>query len=72
MMGIDKYKAKHHKWRISEATLLTTALIGGFLGGFSGMHLFKHKTKKVYFHVVFTLATLIHFAVLILLLYKGG
>lgn len=27
--GIDKYKAKKAKWRISEATLLTMAAVGG-------------------------------------------
>ena len=27
--GIDKYKAKKAKWRISEATLLLLAVLGG-------------------------------------------
>ena len=27
--GIDKYKARHDKWRIPEATLLLLAAIGG-------------------------------------------
>ena len=30
--GIDKYKAKKAKWRISEATLLTMAAVGGSIG----------------------------------------
>ena len=29
MYGIDKYKAKEAKWRISEATLLLLAVLGG-------------------------------------------
>ena len=29
MYGIDKYKAKKAKWRISEATLLLLAVLGG-------------------------------------------
>lgn len=29
LYGIDKYKAKRGKWRISEAMLLTMAVIGG-------------------------------------------
>lgn len=29
LYGIDKYKAKKNQWRISEATLLTMAAIGG-------------------------------------------
>ena len=32
LYGIDKYKAKKNKWRISEATLLTMAAIGGSIG----------------------------------------
>lgn len=42
--GIDKYKAKHNKWRISEATLLLLALIGGSIGAWSGMKAWRHKT----------------------------
>ena len=34
LYGIDKWKAIHNKWRIREATLLITALIGGSLGSF--------------------------------------
>ena len=34
LYGIDKWKAIHNKWRIREATLLITALIGGSLGAF--------------------------------------
>lgn len=30
--GIDKYKAKKGKWRISEATLLLMAFWGGCIG----------------------------------------
>lgn len=29
MYGIDKWKAKHSKWRIPEATLLLMAVLGG-------------------------------------------
>ena len=32
LYGIDKYKAKKNKWRISEATLLMMAVIGGSIG----------------------------------------
>ena len=30
--GIDKYKAKKGKWRISEETLLLMAFVGGSIG----------------------------------------
>ena len=42
--GIDKYKAKKERWRISEATLLMMAVIGGSIGAWSGMRLWHHKT----------------------------
>ena len=44
LYGIDKYKAKKGKWRISEATLLTMAAIGGSIGAWAGMRLWRHKT----------------------------
>ena len=44
LYGVDKYKAKKNKWRISEATLLTMAAIGGSLGAWAGMRLWHHKT----------------------------
>ena len=44
LYGIDKYKAKKGKWRISEATLLMMAAIGGSIGAWAGMRLWHHKT----------------------------
>ena len=42
--GIDKWKARHSKWRISEATLLGLAVIGGSIGAWLGMKVWHHKT----------------------------
>ena len=42
--GIDKYKAKKERWRISEATLLLMAVIGGSIGAWVGMRIWHHKT----------------------------
>ena len=42
--GIDKYKAKKAKWRISEATLLLLAVLGGSVGAWMGMRVWHHKT----------------------------
>ena len=44
MYGIDKYKAKKAKWRISEATLLLLAVVGGSIGAWMGMKVWHHKT----------------------------
>ena len=51
LMLIDKYRAKKKMWRISEATLLSVAAIGGSLGSLLGMYAVRHKTR----HVKFTL-----------------
>ena len=44
LYGIDKYKEKKNQWRISEATLLTMAAIGGSIGAWVGMRIWHHKT----------------------------
>jgi len=49
--GIDKWKAKNHRWRIPEDTLLSLAGAGGSLGALLGIYAFHHKTK----HKKFTL-----------------
>lgn len=43
--GVDKWKAIRRKWRISEATLLMLAAIGGSIGAWLGMNVWNHKTK---------------------------
>ena len=43
--GIDKWKAKKSKWRVSEATLLGLAVIGGSIGAWLGMKTWRHKTS---------------------------
>ena len=49
LFGLDKYKAKKGKWRISEATLLMMAVIGGSIGAWAGMRLWHHKTMHMKF-----------------------
>ena len=44
--GIDKWLAEMRYWRISEATLLTWAAVGGTPGAYAGRRMFRHKTRK--------------------------
>ena len=44
LYGLDKFKAKHSKWRIPEATLLGLAVLGGSIGAWLGMKVWRHKT----------------------------
>ncbi|MCI8893141.1 MAG: DUF1294 domain-containing protein [Lachnospiraceae bacterium] len=49
VMGLDKHRAKVHKWRVSEKTLFLLALLGGSAGSVLGMYTFHHKTRHRYF-----------------------
>lgn len=49
LYGIDKYKAIHQNYRISEKALFMIALIGGAYGAYAAMYLFHHKTRKLKF-----------------------
>lgn len=55
VMGVDKFRAQRHKWRITERTLLLLAAVGGALGGCLGMLLFRHKTRHTLFRWSFPL-----------------
>ena len=59
MYGIDKWKARKSKWRISEATLLLMAAIGGSVGAWLGMKVWHHKTlhKKFRYGIPLILIT---------------
>ena len=37
LYGTDKYKAKHHYWRISEKTLFALTIAGGGVGALIAM-----------------------------------
>ena len=49
MMGIDKNRARKRLNRIREKSLFTVAIIGGSIGSYVGMQVFRHKTKHVSF-----------------------
>lgn len=70
LYGVDKYKAKRGKWRISEATLLAMAIIGGSIGAWTGMKVWHHKTmhKKFTIGVPFVLVLQVAFAIYFLIM----
>ena len=67
LYGLDKYRAKHGMWRISENILLGLAWLGGGLGAALSMGLFRHKTRKTRFRVSIPLAVLLWVCLLWLL-----
>lgn len=46
---LDKRKAIKNSWRIPEKTLFLIAAVGGSIGLYIGMRIFRHKTKKLRF-----------------------
>ena len=67
--GIDKYKAKHHRWRISEAALLLLAVVGGSIGAICGMKLLHHKTQHKKFKYLLTLILTLQILLCLTILY---
>ena len=49
MYGLDKLKAKINQWRIPESTLLLLAVVGGSVGAWTGMQVWRHKTQHAKF-----------------------
>lgn len=68
MMGIDKQKAIRGAWRISEASLFLSAIIGGSLGCILGMQIFRHKTRHWYFQYGMPAILILQMIILILIL----
>lgn len=69
--GADKKKAKNHKYRTKEKTLLGLSFFGGAFGGYPAMLIFRHKTKAEhwYFTAVNLLGLAIHITLMILIIF---
>lgn len=67
--GIDKWKAKTKKWRIPESTLLGFAALGGALGCFLGMQIFRHKTQHTSFRIIVPLCLVLWIGILAYLIF---
>ena len=67
--GRDKSAARRGQRRIPEKTLFQLALLGGSLGAFIGMHLFRHKTRHSGFVWGVPLFLIAHIAILWFLTY---
>lgn len=67
LYGVDKAKSKGKGRRIPERTLLWVARLGGGLGCWLGMILFRHKTKHNRFMILVPLWTVLWAAAVVLL-----
>jgi uncharacterized membrane protein YsdA (DUF1294 family) len=60
MYWMDKRRAAHNEWRISERALHTIELLGGWPGAWIAQRMFRHKWRKTRFVVVFWLIVALH------------
>lgn len=64
LYGLDKIAAEEGRRRISEATLHTVAVIGGWPGALIARPVLRHKTVKQPFRSVFWVTVIVNCAVL--------
>lgn len=72
VMGADKRRAIRHEWRISERTLFLCSILGGSIGTWAGMYVFRHKTRHWYFVVGMPLILAVQTAGVFFLIKSGG
>lgn len=61
--GFDKRRARRNGRRVPENTLHLLALFGGWPGALAGQKVFRHKTQKTRFQILFWLCVVIHVGV---------
>lgn len=69
LMGIDKRKAIRHVWRVPEAALFLSAILGGSVGAWIGMYTFRHKTKHIRFVVGIPLILVFQIGIVCIILF---
>ena len=67
VMWWDKRTAVRDRRRVPESTLFILSLLGGAVGGFLGMRLCHHKTRKPAFYIIFALSLVLHVVFLLFL-----
>ena len=62
--ALDKSAARNDRWRTQESTLHLFALLGGWPGALVAQRLFRHKSKKQSFQIVFWMTVILNCGVL--------
>ncbi|KAA0549162.1 DUF1294 domain-containing protein [Bacillus sp. BGMRC 2118] len=70
VMYQDKLKAKRNEWRTPERTLWMYAFVGGVFGVYSGMRVFRHKTKHRSFKYGLPFVMVAYLTIFVFLLQK--
>ena len=69
LLPIGRKKAKNSKWRIRETALLGLAVLGGSIGAWLGMKVWRHKTQHKKFKygvpaiIIVQLALIVYFII---------
>ena len=69
---VDKRRAQHGRWRVSEKALLGLSLAGGAVGGLVAMRTVRHKTRKPAFRYGLPAMVVLHVALAMCLAYAGA
>ena len=70
LYGIDKKRAIRNEHRIRESALLWIARLGGAIGSWLGIKIFRHKTKHTKFRIVVPLWMIIWVIAVVFLIIK--
>ena len=70
--AFDKSAAVRGGWRTQEVTLHVVALLGGWPGALLAQDLFRHKSRKVEFQVVFWITVFVNVVGLVWVLRSGA
>lgn len=65
LMRIDKQKAEKRQFRIPERTFFLLSILGGAIGTYIGMKVFRHKTKHAKFTIGIPILILLNIAIFI-------
>jgi uncharacterized membrane protein YsdA (DUF1294 family) len=58
--ALDKSAARNNRWRVPERALHILALMGGWPGALAAQQLFRHKSRKRSFQLVFWATVFVH------------
>ncbi|MBL7252176.1 DUF1294 domain-containing protein [Alcanivorax marinus] len=72
LYGLDKRASTRGGWRTSEARLHLVELLGGWPGALLAQRVFRHKTRKTSFQLMFYAAVAANLIVLWWLLFAGN
>lgn len=70
LYGVDKWKAQRSRWRVPESVLLGMAAIGGSVGAWLGMRVWRHKTQHAKFRFGVPIILIVQVALLVWILYR--